>query len=125
MVTGMMSVGWMPSAQTDGKRLLALCAPDGVQETWVDPRSLADKFYFAASHWHFYAGLNVILFMIMLAVLAFDVLLPSNLPALKRAAVILARTPARAEERRPYTCWAPFTSISEPEIYELSCEHRK
>lgn len=32
------------------------------------PRSLTEKFYFAAWRWHFYAGLYVIPFMIMLAV---------------------------------------------------------
>jgi len=32
------------------------------------PRSLSEKFYFAAWRWHFYAGLYVIPFMIMLAV---------------------------------------------------------
>ena len=36
MVAGMIPVGWMPSAQTDGKVLLVLCTPDGVQEAWVD-----------------------------------------------------------------------------------------
>ena len=35
-VAGMIPVGWMPSAQTDGKVLLVLCTPDGIQETWVD-----------------------------------------------------------------------------------------
>jgi len=36
VVAGMIPVGWMPGAQTDGKVLLVICTTDGVQEAWVD-----------------------------------------------------------------------------------------
>jgi hypothetical protein len=35
-VAGLIPAGWMPSAGQDGKILLVICTPDGVQETWVD-----------------------------------------------------------------------------------------
>ncbi|MBE1282886.1 MAG: DUF2946 domain-containing protein [Rhodobacteraceae bacterium] len=35
-VGGMIPIGWMPDARADGKVLLVICTPEGVQETWVD-----------------------------------------------------------------------------------------
>lgn len=35
-VAGMIPSGWMPEQGENGKMLLVLCTPDGVQEQWVD-----------------------------------------------------------------------------------------